>query len=82
MSNINTDVLIVGAGPSGLVMAIELGRRGVSCLVIDEKIKIAEVLKANATQELGHHLKCHIDAIKCMSNRFSKIKSLRILAAG
>jgi 2-polyprenyl-6-methoxyphenol hydroxylase-like FAD-dependent oxidoreductase len=31
----NRQVLIVGAGPTGLVAAIELARRGVSCRIID-----------------------------------------------
>ena len=31
------DVLIAGGGPIGLSLASELGRRGVSCIVIDEK---------------------------------------------
>lgn len=33
---INTEVLIVGAGPAGLAMAIELGWRGIPCLVVDQ----------------------------------------------
>ncbi|ANN76374.1 FAD-dependent monooxygenase [Bordetella flabilis] len=32
---IATDVLVVGAGPTGLLMAAELQRRGVDCLLID-----------------------------------------------
>jgi 2-polyprenyl-6-methoxyphenol hydroxylase-like FAD-dependent oxidoreductase len=31
-----TQVLIVGGGPVGLVLAIELGRRGVRCLVVEQ----------------------------------------------
>jgi 2-polyprenyl-6-methoxyphenol hydroxylase-like FAD-dependent oxidoreductase len=33
----NTDVLIVGAGPTGLTMAIDLGKRGVCCTIIEQK---------------------------------------------
>ena len=33
----NTDVLIVGAGPTGLTMAIDLGKRGVRCTIIEKK---------------------------------------------
>ena len=32
-----TDVLIVGAGPTGLTAAIELARRGVACRIIDRR---------------------------------------------
>src|SRR5712664_1625494 len=31
----DTDVLIVGAGPTGLMLANQLGRRGVRTLIID-----------------------------------------------
>src|SRR5262249_6961643 len=33
----DTDVLIVGAGPTGLTLAIDLGRRGVRCIVVEQK---------------------------------------------
>src|SRR6266545_209820 len=33
----NTEVLVVGAGPVGLTLAIELGRRGVACILIEQK---------------------------------------------
>jgi 2-polyprenyl-6-methoxyphenol hydroxylase-like FAD-dependent oxidoreductase len=32
-----TDVLVVGAGPVGLALAVDLGRRGVRCTVIEQK---------------------------------------------
>src|SRR5579871_6029312 len=31
-----TDVLVVGAGPTGLAMASELARRGVSCRIVEK----------------------------------------------
>ena len=33
----DTDVLIVGAGPVGLVLAVDLGQRGVRCTLIERK---------------------------------------------
>jgi 2-polyprenyl-6-methoxyphenol hydroxylase-like FAD-dependent oxidoreductase len=34
---LTTEVLIVGAGPVGLTLAIDLGMRGIDCLLIDRK---------------------------------------------
>src|SRR6266851_2210716 len=33
----DTQVLIIGAGPTGLTLAIDLGRRGVRCTLIEQK---------------------------------------------
>lgn len=44
------DVLIAGGGPSGLMLAIELGRRGISVILVDEKPGTALNPQANATQ--------------------------------
>src|SRR6516162_4526212 len=37
----DSDVLIVGAGPTGLTLAIDLGKRGVRCTLIEQKEKPA-----------------------------------------
>lgn len=47
---LETDVLIAGGGPCGLMLANELGRRGVRCLVVDSKPDTAFNPQANATQ--------------------------------
>lgn len=44
------DVLIAGGGPCGLMLANELGRRGVSAVLVDEKPSTAFNPQANATQ--------------------------------
>ena len=41
-------VLIVGGGPVGLVVALELGLRGVPCMVLNEQPQTAQHPKANA----------------------------------
>lgn len=43
-------ILIAGAGPFGLMLAIELGRRGVGARVIDAKLAPSGNPQANATQ--------------------------------
>jgi 2-polyprenyl-6-methoxyphenol hydroxylase-like FAD-dependent oxidoreductase len=37
MTKADSDVLIVGAGPTGLTLAIDLGRRGVRCTLVEQK---------------------------------------------
>jgi 2-polyprenyl-6-methoxyphenol hydroxylase-like FAD-dependent oxidoreductase len=44
------DVLIAGGGPFGLMLANELGRRGVSVALVDAKPSTASNPQANATQ--------------------------------
>lgn len=44
-----TKVAIVGGGPAGLVLAIELGRRGVPCVLLEEDAAPPAFPKANAT---------------------------------
>ena len=47
---LTTDVLIAGGGPCGLMLANELGRRGIRCLLVDMKPGTAFNPQANATQ--------------------------------
>ena len=39
-SRINTDVLIVGGGPVGLTLAIDLAQRGIEVTVADTQLKV------------------------------------------
>ncbi|RZT39203.1 FAD-dependent monooxygenase [Cupriavidus agavae] len=48
-NTVETDVVIVGGGPAGLMLAIELGCRDVRCLVLEEDVDPPDFPKANAT---------------------------------
>ncbi|HSV57599.1 MAG TPA: FAD-dependent oxidoreductase [Variovorax sp.] len=47
---VETEILIAGGGPCGLMLANELGRRGIRCLLVDAKPGTAFNPQANATQ--------------------------------
>jgi len=42
VEEIEVSVLIIGGGPAGLSAAIELGRRAVDCLLVDDKHRLGE----------------------------------------
>ncbi len=44
-----TKVLIVGAGPVGLALAIELGHRGIACLLIERNDRVGYAPRAKTT---------------------------------
>ena len=48
-----TDVLIVGAGPTGLTLACELLRRGIQCCLIDRIDEPAQPSRALDIQMIG-----------------------------
>ncbi len=47
---LKTDVLIVGAGPTGLTLAVDLKRRGINCIVVDKAAAPTDKSKALGVQ--------------------------------
>ena len=45
----NTEVLIVGAGPAGLALAIELGSRSIACIVVERNERVGFAPRAKTT---------------------------------
>ena len=45
----STEVLIVGAGPAGLALAIELGSRSIACTVIERNERVGYAPRAKTT---------------------------------
>ncbi len=50
MTNFDADVIVAGGGPAGLMLANELGRRGVATLLLTERNGTTPFPQANATQ--------------------------------
>lgn len=48
-TRLETQVLIVGAGPVGQGLAIELGQRGIACLIIDSNERVGVAPRAKTT---------------------------------
>jgi 2-polyprenyl-6-methoxyphenol hydroxylase-like FAD-dependent oxidoreductase len=57
-NRIETQVAIVGAGPVGLGLAIELGQRGINCVVIERYLQPQPIPKGqNLTQRTMEHVR-------------------------
>jgi 2-polyprenyl-6-methoxyphenol hydroxylase-like FAD-dependent oxidoreductase len=51
-----TQVIIVGGGPVGVALAVDLGLRGISCALIERRLKLQQVPKGqNLTQRTLEH---------------------------
>ncbi|HLG89163.1 MAG TPA: FAD-dependent oxidoreductase [Alphaproteobacteria bacterium] len=46
---VDQQVVIIGAGPSGLALAIELGSRGIQCLVVERNDRVGHAPRAKTT---------------------------------
>lgn len=75
-----TDVLVVGAGPTGLMMAIELIRRGLSVRIIDQAIQPSDKSKAIAIQARTLEIFDQIGLIDRFLEKGLQIKATNIVS--
>lgn len=78
MRRSTTDVLVVGAGPTGLLLAAELGRRGVNCRIVEQATVRRTAPKAinlhTRTLEVLDDLDAADEAV-CLGNRVYRLNS-------
>ena len=56
--DLHSDVVIVGAGPVGLGLAIDLAQRGVTCQVVERTTSLHHIPKGqNLTSRTGEHFR-------------------------
>src|ERR1700760_3008318 len=77
-----TEVLIVGAGPTGLVLAIWLTRQGVSVRIIDKTAEPGTTSRALAVQARTLELYRQLDLTEAVVARGHKIPAVNLWTRG
>lgn len=79
---IKTDVLIVGAGPTGLALACQLIRYGVEFVIIDKKESVTPYSKAIGVQARTLEIYEQIDLAESLIEQGTPAKGVRLLEGG
>jgi 2-polyprenyl-6-methoxyphenol hydroxylase-like FAD-dependent oxidoreductase len=77
-----TDVLIVGAGPVGLMLACELRRRDIDCCIIDKYAEFPSTSRANGLQPRAVEVLDSLGIADKIAAESYRAKGFRILRAG
>jgi 2-polyprenyl-6-methoxyphenol hydroxylase-like FAD-dependent oxidoreductase len=77
-----TDVLIVGAGPVGLMLACELRRRDIACRIIDKYAEFPSTSRANGVQPRAVEVLDSLGVADKIIAESYRAKGFRILRAG
>jgi len=80
---VRTDVLIVGAGPAGLSAAIELGKKGVPTILVDDKQELGGKLSLQTHNFFGSIKDCHagtrgMDIGKLLAEELADYKTVEV----
>lgn len=73
---VDTDVLIVGAGPTGLTLAVELRRRGVDCRLIERADSSVETSRAISIQPRTLQLLGDLDVLEDVMDEGTRVAGL------
>ncbi len=84
VEELSTDVLIIGAGPSGIAAALELGRQGIQTLLVDDKTSLGGKLTLQTHPFFGSKEACWagvrgIDIATILSDELQKFFSVRVM---
>src|SRR6202044_276873 len=81
-SSHDTDVLIVGAGPTGLVLALWLTRLGIKVRIIDKTAQPGTTSRALAVQARTLELYRQLDLADAVIARGHKVPAINLWAKG
>jgi 2-polyprenyl-6-methoxyphenol hydroxylase-like FAD-dependent oxidoreductase len=71
-------ILIIGAGPVGLTLAIILGLNGISCRIVDKRKHSSELLRAIAISKATENIFTYIGVIKAIREKALSVPSMVI----
>lgn len=80
---IDTGVLILGGGPSGMAAAIELGKKGIDTIIVDDKDRLGGKLVLQTHKFFGSVADCHagtrgIHIAELLAGEISELESVDI----
>ena len=81
---VETDVLIIGGGPAGLSAALQLGKRGIETLIVDDKGRLGGKLVLQTHKFFGSIDDCYagtrgIDIAKILADDIKTNPSIKVL---